>query len=549
MKHKIPVISLIAILFLSISLRAQQTMGLFLNSPDSYNGYTLFSSVTYPDVYLIDNCGDLVHSWHCENNQANSVYLLENGLLLRPEHIDNFLNVAGTGGLLRMYDKDGNVVWEYQFSTDSTVQHHDIHPMPNGNILLIAYEYKTFAECKQAGKDTTKLTSGGIWSEELAELKPIGSDSAEIVWEWHVWDHLIQDFDSTKDNYGVVSEHPELININYVGSVGEVDPRDWLHFNSVDYNARLDQVMVSMRHLSEIWIIDHGTSMQEAAAHSGGTLGHGGDLLFRWGNPAVYNRGTTENRQFWGQHSAHWIPDAYPDGGDIMVYNNGVWGPEYSTIDIIRPPIEQNNDYTIVPDSAYGPQTPFWTYGDADSNFFYSPMIAGANRMPNGNTLICVGVGGHFFEIDPAGNKVWDYVNPVGLSGPGTQGLTPGLNFTFRITRYAPDYPGLEGYDLTGGEPIELNPLPDNCQLYFTGEKEILPSVNQIIAGPNPFIDQINVSMNGLSGQVVSLYDMTGRLVWKRMAATDKLIIPSSGLHSGIYLLKAGTNSIKLIHN
>jgi hypothetical protein len=87
---------------------------------------------------------------------------------------------------------------------------------------------------------------------------------------------------------------------------------------------------------------------------------------------------------------------------------------------------------------------------------FFAEAISGAQRLPNGNTLICDGTSGVFFEVTPGGKTVWRYVNPVVRTGPLTQGQTPGLdqrghkwNAVFKVHRYAPDYAGLTGRDLT----------------------------------------------------------------------------------------------------
>ena len=76
--------------------------------------------------------------------------------------------------------------------------HHDIEVMPNGNILLIAWELISAAEAFANGRDTNKLEDGKLWPCKIVEVEPIGADSGNIVWEWRAWDHLIQDFDPTK---------------------------------------------------------------------------------------------------------------------------------------------------------------------------------------------------------------------------------------------------------------------------------------------------------------------------------------------------------------
>ena len=106
--------------------------------------------------------------------------------------------------------------------------------------------------------------------------------------------YLVQDFDREKSNYGNIAGHPELVNLNY--SIHSASP-DWIHLNSLDYNPDLDQVLLSSPFFNEIWIIDHSTTKNESSGHRGGKSGKGGDLLFRWGNPATFNSGRISNQK------------------------------------------------------------------------------------------------------------------------------------------------------------------------------------------------------------------------------------------------------------
>ena len=196
------------------------------------------------------------------------------------------------------------------------------------------------------------LNTEEIWPEHIIELE---KETNNIVWEWHAWDHLIQDTDPSLPNYGSISENPQRININYKkpnNNPNNLSPfngnGDWMHANSIDYNADLDQIIISLRRWNEIWIIDHSTSTKEASSSTGGIYGKGGDLLYRWGNPEAYNQGSPNSKKFWGQHDAKWIHKDYPDGGKIMIFNNGSQtagseAREYSSIDIIDPPNDNGN--------------------------------------------------------------------------------------------------------------------------------------------------------------------------------------------------------------
>src|SRR5262249_27241070 len=197
---------------------------------------------------------------------------------------------------------------------------------------------------------------------------------------------------------------------------------DWTHVNAVAYNAELDQVVISVHAFSEIWIIDHGTTTAEAASHAGGRRGKGGDLLYRWGNPAAYKTGTSKDQQLFNQHNAHWIPKGYPGEGNLLVFNNGGRRPggAHSTVDEIVLPADKDGNYSRSEGKAYGPDKPAWTYAAPKKSDFFSMLISGAQRLPNGNTLICSGNNGTVFEVTPDKEIVWKYVNPTkgGFGGP-----------------------------------------------------------------------------------------------------------------------------------
>lgn len=495
--------------------------GLILNTDAAFAGYTLFAPQDSTTTYLVDMKGEVVHSWPSEYVPGAAVYLLDDGGVLRcgREPRNSHFQGGGIGGRVERISPDGKVRWSFVYADDEHCLHHDIEPMPNGNVLMIAWEKKTRDQAIAAGRDPEITRGDELWPDCIIEVEPEGATSGRIVWEWHVWDHLVQEFDKDKPNYGVVADHPELVDLNFrqggprptaadiqalrdIGYIGggesddgargrrpEGDARpqdrrperdapardandsqagpdgrrdrqpdrrggrggrgpggfgapdmqaDWCHTNAVAYNAKLDQIALSVHNFSEVWIIDHSTTVKEAAGHTGGRYGRGGDLLYRWGNPRAYGAGDAVDQQLFAQHDVRWIPAGMPGAGHLMVFNNGVGRPDgpYSSVIEIETPIDSSGRYKLQRGRAYGPDKPCWEYAAENKAEFFSAAISGAERLPNGNTLICSGMQGRMFEVSAAGKVVWDYYNPFagrmppdgrfGPPGGGPFGAGPG---------------------------------------------------------------------------------------------------------------------------
>ena len=404
---------------------------LAITATPSYAGYNLFAPMTSTDTHLMDNDGNVAHTWTSSYRPGLSVYLLEDGTLLRTGNTSSStFSGGGVGGRVEKLSWDSDLLWEFIYSSTSHLLHHDVEVLPNGNILMIAWEVRTETEAIAAGRNPSSLADGELWPDHIIEVEPTGTSGGNIVWEWHAWDHLVQDYDASKANYGVVADHPELVDPNYRQNAAA----DWLHINSIDYNADLDQILVSVHNFGEIWIIDHSTTTAEAASHSGGKGGKGGDLLYRWGNPQAYDAGTVSDQQLFAQHDAEWVGSDCPGAGNILVFNNGQGRPagNYSSIEEITPPVS-GSSYTLVAGNAYGPATPTWTYTSTPATDFYAERISGSQRLPNGNTLICEGTTGRFFEVTEGKATVWEHDH---------------AGEVFRVDRYGTDYAGLDGTDL-----------------------------------------------------------------------------------------------------
>ena len=414
---KVGIISIIFLLlgaFFVPSL-AQTTKQQVQQNTTTFDGLILFSPMYSTTTYLIDNTGWVIHTWSSTYFPGEVVRWLGNGTILRSIKV-NVPGWFGSGGGFQKILLDGTITWDFRYHSNEVLSHHDIMPLPNGNVLLIAWENFSRTEAISAGRNPNTYHYNIVNADHIIEVKQTGPTSGEIVWEWHVWDHLIQDYDSSKANYGVVGDHPELVDINYAISSGG---SEWMHTNSIDYNEELDQILISVRYFNEIWVIDHSTTTAEAAGHTGGRSGKGGDLLYRWGNPAAYRAGNASNKKLFEQHDATWIDEGCPGAGNILVFNNGINRPDgdYSSVDEFIPPVDENGKYYLVPGSAYGPIEQTWIYISYPQSDFYSPRYSSAQRLSDGYTLICNGYKGKFFAVNPLGKTLWSYTNPYPMMG------------------------------------------------------------------------------------------------------------------------------------
>ena len=439
-----------------------RTVGLLSCTPEAEEGYTLLTPPNH-DTFLLDMQGRIVHTWKTSRPPGLVAYLMNDGRLLRPaDYGGDSVNLAGgQGGLVEIIDINGAAVWSYNYcKAGSHCQHHDVAPMPNGNVLILAWERKSRAEAIAAGLNPAALkTYTEIWVDHIVEVKPLGQNGGTVVWEWHLWDHYVQDFDATKANFGDVKDSPGKLDINYQALFQDGD--DISHFNSVQYNPELDQIMVSIWATHEVAIIDHGTTTAQAKGSTDGKQGKGGDFIYRWGNPAAYRAGATLDHQLLTQHDATWIPPGLPGAGNLLVFNNGIGrtGGHASSVDEIVTPVTSTGSYPLVKGKPYGPMALKWTY--TASNLL--TIVGGsAQRLKGGNTLISSAINGRIVEVTPAGKVVWHYVNPVNSFGPVKQGTvfnSPTQSqapIIMKARRYSPNHPGVKSLPLEVQGYVEL---------------------------------------------------------------------------------------------
>jgi len=513
----------------SMLLAKIPTIGLMQHLEGSLDdGYILFTQLNNKQTYLIDKCGYIINKWESAYKPGFAVYLLPNGNLLRAGNIGNDrFPAGGSGGILELLDWESNILWSYKLSTFTQCSHHDFKTLPNGNILMIVWDEKSEAEATALGRKT-ELIDSVVWNEKIIEIKPIGKDSAEVVWEWSAWDHLVQDKETSKPNFDLISSRPERININYADDVNKID---WLHINSVDYSQEFDQILLSVLYFNEIWIIDHSTTTAQARTSKGGKYGKGGDLLYRWGNPFAYGKGSVADQKLFLQHDAYWIPEGMPEAGKIMVFNNcrGTNQAPYSSVDIIDTPISPAGVYeSTLP---YSPENPYWSYTAPSPQAFYAMNLSSGQMLLNGNTLICNGFTGNFFELDTNKETVWEYINPVGPSGPLTQGSKAVMNLVFRCTFYPANYSAFDGKELLQKGLIEKeNENSENCELVSVNDT---PKIKELVIYPNPTNDILIIDTD-YKQFTLEIFDAKG---CKLNSVKNTNIINTKELPNGTYYI------------
>lgn len=543
-------------IIISIRIKAQQ-----------WDGLTLYSNGNATAAYLVDTSNVTVKSWTgLTGGTGYSSYLAPGGTLVRSVKVTNSVfNGGGASGRMQKIDYAGNLIWDYTHSSTTYYTHHDHCVLPNGNVLMIAYELKTQAELATAGGTNTALTSG-IWPEKIIEVQPTGATTGNIVWEWHVWDHLVQNVNSSKANYQTsIVNHPELLNINYQSQ------KDWMHCNGLDYNPILDQIALSSHNMNEWYIIDHSTTTAQAASHSGGNSGKGGDFLYRWGNPAAYQ--ATGTKYLNVTHDVHWIPEGHPNAGRLVGFNNQGISTTQSCIDQVTTPYDGNYNYTITPGSAFGPSI----YGQRTTGFGYTSNEGSSEQLPNGNTLVCVSISGKIYEITPSGAIIYTittgakssqahrysqcYINNAAPAIP-TVTESGGVLQTTTATTYQWYFNG----NLISGATSQ-NLTPNQSGIYVVRTTDVNGCVYQYSPGylysisssineietknisiyPNPTTGIVDLDFNyqKYSSANILVYDMFGKIVFN---SDNNWRIDLTQLSNGIYTMAISLDQKKPLY-
>ena len=323
-------------------------------------GHRLVAPVSSTRTLLFDAAGKLVHTWPSQHKPGMSAYLLESGNLLR-----SFVSredpgaLSGTGGGVQELSIEGELVWEYRLDSEELLAHHDIEPLANGNVLMIAWEELTREQALAAGRDPER-TREPFRPDRIVEVRPTGPRSGEIVWSWRVLDHL----DEIPIDFP-----PQRI-------AGELN-----HINGIDHDPLSDWIAVAACFQDEVWIIERPS----------------GELIQRFGNPRAH--GAEGEQELFFPHAPRFVPQA---GGppNLLVFSN------------LSRPTSRVIELELAPVGGGAPR-PVWSYSAPG---FDSDYMASAERLPGGSTLICSSMQLRVFEVDEAGELVWE-IGPGELEG------------------------------------------------------------------------------------------------------------------------------------
>lgn len=495
--------------FFFSSIFAQSVPGINLNTEEATQGYVLFD--TNNETYLVDNCGQVVHSWSTFNMRHHSK-LLPNGHIVFIQYGDVY-EMNWEGEIVKQFmDDDPDIHLEYE-----------VIILPNGNYLCVGRKEFSHEQFANIGY----YIPVGSSPSEIDVVVELDKDTGAIVWEWDLGDHVIQERDASAPNYGVIKDNPQLLNMDVIATY------DWkftesFMINGMDYNPELDQIILSVRKISEIIIIDHSTTTEEAAGHSGGQSGKGGDILWRWGNPANYNAGTTADRYLYFQHNPKWITKG-PHIGKISCYSNGLnrpgvpFGENYSTVPLLSPMMDANGDYMKDENGLFLPVLPELSIGVTTTGTqFYSGYTSGAEFQSNGNVYITEGVNGRLLEVNNSGDIVWQY-------------RVPNTSYIFRTEKYALNYAAFEGRDLE-----ESGTVPG---AYSDYECTLIDGVDDVLSKPITFdLMKINGGEYGVTSRMersfyFQIFNMQGLLLREGQSSSSYKEIDFHSFPSGYYIL------------
>jgi hypothetical protein len=349
---------------------ARYERGTTILKPDRVQpGYTLCNVPARDDVSLIAHDGQVVHRWlHVDGLPMDTTPIpLDNGhLLVRYERPW----LEGKARTLAELDWNGNVVWEFD-DPDYQYMHHDHRPLPNGNVLVLAYRMRSAPE----------IADYPVKDDIIFEVTREG----EVVWEWSTVDHFEQLGFDRKARAAIRNEETFPYNLKrgdvfHANSIQPLPENKW--FDNGRTKFKPGNILVSQRNTNIIFIIDRET----------------GDIVWKMG---------PRNGVTIGQHDPNMIPKGFPGAGNILVFDNGGRGGY---------PPERYRPYSRVLEINPVNRRVVWSYDGESSGAprasLFSEFTSNARRLENGNTLITDSTWGRIVEVARDGTVLWEWLSP-----------------------------------------------------------------------------------------------------------------------------------------
>ena len=374
--------------FIPLERFAQENIVLYNEQGIDQSGYVFMMENGQKNAYLVNHEGEKLKEWAFEERFGNDIEITPSGDLLACfKSSDPIITFGGFGGVVSLMDYTGKELWRYEVNTENEIAHHDATQLPNGHVMIMVWERITELQLETAGQ----FPGHDIFLEKLIEVNP---QTNEIVWQWRSWDHMVQNTAADNDLYGQLSDFPNKIDLNH----SDLENGDWMHANGIFYDAATDLVYMSVNFYSEVWVIDHSTSSEEAKTSQGGNYNRGGDLVYRFGNPSLFEN-TIAPQFLFNNHHPSIVPNNYPGNGNFLIYNNGSNLEQSIAYELVLPAFSTNSMQNYIAPVKQ------WSFTNID---MYFDKISGLQRLPNGNTLICEGDYG-YWEVSVQGEVVWKY--------------------------------------------------------------------------------------------------------------------------------------------
>ena len=329
-------------------------------------GLTLIPTEGDRTIHLVDAAGKVVHQWRLDAERAR---MLPGGSLLVLHGTDwgraQIPTIEALRPVIREYGIEGSQRWEYRAESPL---HHDLHPLPNGNVLLLRHIHlPSPAELQERFGHTAafRRSQGRVRTDEAIEVTRAG----EVVWRWSFDKHFTVGSCGDRPCGKKSSARPAGLDWTHTNTIVAVPENRWYRAGHAAF--RPGNILLLPRNWSTVLIVEKTS----------------GKVVWRYDG---------DDRGGLGRpHEAHIIPEGLPGAGNLLLFDNGVGTHDGRSIIIEVNPVTKKT---------------VWSYEAGET--FFSRTRGAVQRLPNGNTLISEDRRGRCFEVTPEGEIVWLYQMP-----------------------------------------------------------------------------------------------------------------------------------------